>query len=68
MANARRPEDLADHCCVAQQVLLALGKPVEAGRDDSLEGLGEPELVGGAPFEEELGELLCIERVAACTF
>ena len=30
--------------------------------------LGQPELVGGAPFEKELGELLGVEGIAAGTF
>ena len=67
VANGRRPEHLADDGGVAQQVFLGVGKPVEAGRDDALERLGKPQLVGGAPFEEELGELLGIEGIAACT-
>ena len=68
VANGRRPEHLADDGGVAQQILLGVGQPVEAGRDDSLERLGKPELVRGAPFEEELRELLGIEGIATCTF
>ena len=68
LRTAGRPEDLADDGRVTEQVLLGFCKPVEAGRDDSLERLGKPELVGGAPFQEQLGELLRIERIAACAF
>ncbi len=37
---------------------------VEAGGDDSLQRLGQWEVVRGASFDVELGELLRIQRIA----
>jgi hypothetical protein len=52
------PEDLADDCCVSQNVLLGLRKPVEASGDDPLQRLGKRQVMPGAPLDVELGELL----------
>jgi len=59
------PEHLPDHCGVAKQLLLVLCEAVEPCGDDALQRLRQWELVGRAALEEQLRELLCVERVAA---
>ncbi len=56
------PKDLAEHGSVLQQLLLVRRKPVQACRDDSLDGLRERQLVGS--LGKHAYVLLRIERIA----
>ncbi len=65
-----RPEDLSDDGSVLNERFLAGGEPIEARGDESLQGLGQPQLrVGrGTLLLDHPSELLRVQGVAAGAF
>jgi hypothetical protein len=67
VAQGALPEHFADDRGIPKQLLLPRLQPVETGGDDPLQRLGEGEPFRRTALDEELGELLGVERVPACS-
>jgi hypothetical protein len=63
--TAPKPEHLAEHGCVLEQLLLCERETVDARRDDALHVLGQRELLVAAGLLEQARELLRVERIPA---
>ena len=61
--DGAQPEDLSDHGRVLQQLFLVLRERVQPGGDDPLDRLRQLREI--APFEQDAGVLLGVERVAS---
>jgi hypothetical protein len=64
-ADRPKPEHLAEHGRVLEQLLLCERETVDARRDDALHVLGQRELLVTAGLLEQARELLRVERIPA---